>query len=68
MTLTDDEILARVEGQTVPTAFMATVAAYGDHVATAGGNSPSTSTPNRWPQRPPACALSVSARAIASSS
>lgn len=33
MTLTDDEILARVEGQTVPTAFMATVAAYGDHVA-----------------------------------
>ena len=33
MPLTDQEILSRVEGQTVPTAFMATLAEHGDLVA-----------------------------------
>jgi long-chain acyl-CoA synthetase len=33
MTQTDQEILARVEGQTVPSVFMTTVAAHGDRVA-----------------------------------
>ena len=33
MPLTDQDILDRVEGQTVPTAFMATVAEHGDLVA-----------------------------------
>ena len=33
MPLTDQEILDRVEGQTVPTAFMATLAVHSDLVA-----------------------------------